>query len=75
MEVLFVSNEGVFLDGYLNGFIGGASVVTENEVIFTGDLYLSPDAKKIIDFVEHNGKKTVFFSGLPLYDLGSPIVL
>lgn len=75
IAALFVSNEGVFLDGYPNGFIGGASTVTEKEVIFTGDIFRSPDAEKIIEFIEKRGKKPVFFSNMPLYDLGSPIVL
>ncbi len=75
IAALWVSNEGVFLDGYPNGFIGGASTVTENEVIFTGDIFRSPDAEKTIDFIEKRGKKPVFFSDMPLYDLGSPIVL
>ena len=75
IAALLVSNEGVFLDGYPNGFIGGASAVTENEVIFTGDIFRSPDAEKIIEFIEKRGKKPVFFSDMPLYDLGSPIVL
>ena len=75
IDVLLVSNEGVFLDGYPNGFIGGASVVTDKEVIFIGNIFCSPDARKIIDFVELNGKKVVSFIEEKLYDIGSPIAL
>lgn len=75
IETLFVSNEGVFLDGYPNGFIGGASIVTDKEVIFIGNIFCSPDARKIIDFIEMKGKKVVSFPEEKLYDIGSPIVL
>ncbi len=75
INALFVSNEGVFLDGYPNGFIGGASVVTDKEVIFIGNISCSPDVQKIIDFVETNGKKVVSFPEEKLYDIGSPIAL
>ena len=75
IDTLFVINDGVFLDGYPNGFIGGASVVTDKEVIFIGNISCSPDAQKIIDFVETNGKKVVSFPEEKLYDIGSPIVL
>lgn len=75
LDVLYVTNKGVFLDGYPNGFIGGASVVLNETVVFTGDIYRNPDADKIIDFIEQHEKSTVFFPSLPLYDLGSPIAV
>ena len=75
IDVLLVSNEGVFLDGYPNGFIGGASVVTDKEVVFIGNIFCSPNACKIIDFIELKGKKVITFPEEKLYDIGSPIAL
>lgn len=71
-EVLFVTNDGVFLEGFEYGFIGGSSFCTANEVIFSGNLLLSPYAEKIIDFVSKHKKRAVFFTEYPLYDIGSP---
>lgn len=71
-DVLWVTNEGVFLDGFEYGFIGGASFCTDDEVVFSGDLTLSPYTQQIIDFIAKYNKKTVFFPGYPLCDIGSP---
>lgn len=74
-EVLFVRNDTVRLEGYGTGFIGGASAVTDKEIIFTGDAALHPDFTEIKNFIESFGKKVSIIKGCPLYDYGSPVII
>jgi hypothetical protein len=71
-DVLFVSNQGVFLEGFDNGFIGGAALSLKNEIVFTGDISALRDAEKIVEFIEAYGKKAVYFKNFTLTDIGSP---
>ena len=69
-DALFVSNEGVSLDGYPNGFIGGCGGLFENKLIFSGDISKHRDYEKIKDFCGKHSVE-VLFTAEPLYDFGS----
>lgn len=75
MDVLSVSNTGVLLDGFESGFIGGASLCLDHKIVFTGDIFNSPDSQRIIDFIGLHGKTVSYFRNYPLMDIGSPAVV
>ena len=54
--------------------LGGATAVTENEVLFFGDIRRRKDCKDICDFISKHGKKAVYIPDIPLYDYGSPVI-
>jgi len=72
---LFVTNKNVKLNGYNNGFICGCAFVTDNELIFTGDITKHNDYFKIIEFCDNINFKIKFIENCDLYDFGSPIIL
>ena len=72
---LLISADGVRLDGYDKGFIGGASGNDGTHVFFCGDLYAHPDGEKISDFCKSHGKIPVSLSDEPLYDYGTVMFL
>ena len=74
-DVLFADNYGVLLNGYDTGFLGVATAVTENEVLFFGDIRRRKDCKDICDFISKHGKKAVYIPDIPLYDYGSPVIM
>ena len=74
-NALLISPDGVALDGYDRGFIGGASGVCNHEVFFCGDIGLHPDCKKIIDFCNSLGYTVTSLSDEPLYDVGTIIFI
>lgn len=73
-DTLFADNDGVLLDGYDTGFLGGATAVTENAVLFFGDIRKRKDFKDICDFISKHGKKVAYIPDVPLYDYGSPVI-
>lgn len=75
LDVLLVQPGFVALSGFDSGFLGGASGVIDDTVIFHGDLSQHPDFLKIKDFIEGAGKDLLYFSDLPLTDIGSVLVL
>ncbi len=75
LDVLSVSNEGVALDGYDTGFIGGAGVCFGDRILFTGDLSVHPDFERICAFCRRFGVGIEYIKGMKLYDYGSPIAL
>lgn len=50
-RALLVSTNGIKLNGYNCGFIGGAGVIIENSAYFFGDIKLHPDYTKILEFL------------------------
>ena len=75
ISVLKIKKGYVFLDGYSHGFIGGATVRTDKELIFIGDISAHPDFFKIVSFCERFGVKADFIKDFPLTDVGSPIFI
>ena len=74
-NALLISPDGVALNGYDRGFIGGASGVCNKEVFFCGDIGLHPDSEKIIDFCNDLGYTVTSLSDEPLYDVGTIIFI
>ncbi len=70
-DVLEISVGSILLPPYDYGFIGGASGVTEGEVLFCGDLRTHPDCERITLFCEKHGKRVLSLSDEPLLDVGS----
>ena len=75
IDVLLVSSNGVRLDGYDCGFIGGASGSDKDNVYFCGNVDLHPDGERIKEFCQKQGKTAVSLSDEPLYDYGTLIFI
>ncbi len=75
IDVLKITPEHVRLDGYGTGFIGGASGVTQDAVLFCGNIDTHPDASAIKEFCRKHGKTAVSLSNDELYDYGTVIFL
>ncbi len=74
-DVLLVSNDGVRLNGYKNGFIGGCAFTTNDTVYFTGKIEAHESFAEIQSFCEKHNKKVKSLCSDPLYDYGGSIVL
>ena len=73
IDCLLISKGDILLSGHEYGFIGGASgKVSENEVLFFGDVTKHRDYKKIADFIEKHGCEIIFLD-FPLTDFGGII--
>ena len=70
IDVLEISPGGIYLPGYDQGFIGGASASLPDRIVFFGDVMLHPDGERIADFIGSHGKKCIFFPGIRLTDAG-----
>ena len=75
IDSLLVTNEGVNLIGFNNGFIGGASIKIKNKLFFTGDLSSYKDYNRIKDFCAVHSTELIYIKDAPLYDYGSPLYL
>ena len=71
IDVLDIAQNGVYLEGYNCGFIGGASGNDGKNVFFCGDISLHPNGKEITRFCEKHGKNAVSLSKSPLIDVGT----
>ena len=73
MDVLDITPGHIILDGYDTGFIGGASFIINDTVYFTGTLDEHPDRERIIGFLAKRGKRAVFLTEGPVFDIGGAI--
>ena len=73
IECLLVSPGQVALQGFKNGFLGGASGRVGSDIVFNGDLSSHSDFGLITEFIEKCGLRPVFFADWPLTDIGSII--
>lgn len=74
LESLLISPGQIELDGFNEGFIGGASVkISKNQIAFTGTLKYHRDEKKILGFIKSVKMEPVFLTEDPIYDVGSII--
>ena len=69
-EVLEISPEGINLDGYGCGFIGGASGVLGKKVYFFGDYISHPSHCEIASFLNKNGFEPIKLFDMKLHDFG-----
>lgn len=76
-DVLKVVNDGIGLNGYNNGFIGGCafSDIDGEYVFFAGDIRKHIDYPEIADFCRKHKKAPVSLSYDTLYDYGGAVVL
>ena len=75
IKVLLITPGHIGLPGYDYGFIGGASFVYEDKIIFFGDITKHPDHIRIKDFAKSSGYELIYDKNEPLTDLGGAIVL
>lgn len=74
IDSLLIMKGDVELCGHNYGFIGGASgKISENEVIFFGDITKHRDYEKIKNFLEKYNCSIIYFKNLPLTDYGGII--
>lgn len=69
------SASDVTLDGYDYGFIGGASAVYEDKVIFFGDITRHSQGKEITDLCQRHGFSVISLGNERLCDVGGAIIL
>jgi len=74
-EVLYVNPDGILLEGFPNGFIGGVCGVLEKNVFIAGSLSFFPEGQKIIDFLSQNLLNIIELYDGPLFDGGSIIFI
>ncbi len=74
LNCLLIRPGDIVLKGLDYGFIGGASVKVNDEIIFYGDIRKHPDYPQIKEFIENRNLKIKFFK-FPLEDIGSGIKL
>lgn len=70
-NVLQIKADGVFLEGYDKGFIGGCAGVDGNKIFFCGNLSLHPDGEEIKKFCRERQKECISLSNDVLFDVGS----
>jgi len=74
MDVMKITPGHIRLEGYDYGFIGGASAVVGNEVLFFGNIERHPDHAAIVAFITSHGYTPVSLSGDELYDYGGAVI-
>jgi hypothetical protein len=73
-DVLLIEPGHIALDGMPYGFIGGTSGrVSENKILFTGNIESHPDYLRIKTFIESRGVEMLYPESCELIDLGSVI--
>lgn len=75
LKVLKIKKGHIKLEGFAEGFIGGASFVCGQTVYFTGDIRSHPDWRVITDFINCAGMDTVCLNEGLLIDIGSAVIL
>lgn len=75
LEVLIISPGSITLEGFDTGFIGGASFTYRDTVFFTGSIIKHPDYERIINLISSKGKKAVYLSTEPVFDIGGAVIL
>ena len=75
-DVLLVTNEGISLNGYANGFIGGCLMESNGQyAAFSGRIEAHRDYEAMKSFSANHGIKLYSLSKKPLYDYGGTLLL
>ena len=74
LNCLLIRPKNIILRGLDYGFIGGASVKVDDEIVFYGNVSKHPDYPQIKEFIESRNLKIKYFE-FPLEDIGSGIKL
>ncbi|HEX2963424.1 MAG TPA: hypothetical protein VHO43_16615 [Ignavibacteriales bacterium] len=75
LNVLYVSPEGILLQGFSHGFIGGTCGLCDGRVFFAGSLKYHNNGSEIKAFLHNLGYETVELYDGPLFDAGSILFL
>lgn len=76
LDVLLISPEGVSLEGFDCGFIGGAAFKISREVLaFTGRLDKHPDREAILSFLDRYKVEPLYLTEAPIFDIGSGLAI
>ena len=75
INVLLIDSGSIRLEGYSYGFIGGASLVIDKNVIFFGDVTRHPDGERMLEFIRSLGYTVEYPEDMLLTDLGSAAVI
>lgn len=76
VDTLLISKGDITLVGHDYGFIGGASCkISNDEILFFGDLGIHRDADRILSFLKKHNHKAIFFENQPLFDIGGIVTL
>lgn len=75
IQVLEISPGGIELEGFEEGFIGGASFVVEDTVYFTGNIKFHQDSARIVDFIEKQEMKVCCLTDAALFDIGGAVYI
>jgi hypothetical protein len=70
-ELLIISPEGIYLEGFPHGFFGGCCGVWEDKVFINGNLDFYPEGEKVKEFLADLGYEIVELAGGKLTDTGS----
>jgi hypothetical protein len=73
LNVLYVSPEGIHLEGFPHGFFGGCCGVWEDKVFVNGSLNRFKEGEKVRNYLGHLGYEIVELCDGPLMDCGSII--
>lgn len=75
LECLLIAKGDIHLDGHEYGFIGGASgKISDDEILFFGDITKHRNYKDISAFIEKHGCK-ISFLDFPLTDFGGLVTI
>ncbi len=70
-DTLLVENDGIYLNGYGCGFIGGSVLMVSNEIVaFSGKVSEHKDFNRIKSFCNNYHVNLIELSNNPLYDYG-----
>lgn len=76
IDALLIHDEGVRLDGFKNGFIGGASGLLDTHTLaFNGNINYHADCGKITDFCNKYNVNIISLNEDMLYDIGTVTVV
>jgi hypothetical protein len=73
LDVLIVSPEGIYLEGFPHGFFGGCCGIWEDKVFVNGSLSLFPVGEKVSNWLNKLGYEIIELYDGPLEDCGSII--
>lgn len=75
VDVLLVDNSDIKLEGFKNGFIGGATGLIKDKLLVNGNVEYHRDHQKIIDFCQKYGVEVVSLNSGEIVDIGSIIAI
>jgi hypothetical protein len=74
-DVLYVNPNGILLEGFPNGFIGGVCGAKGNNIFIAGSLSKYKEDQKIRDFLSQHSLNIIELYDGPLFDGGSIIFI